>query len=383
MMPVPRILLGLVMVVFLSQEANAAWFEASGQAVIENGNQKLARQVATQEAIKQALLFAGASVKSVQHMANGLLHEDRFEVRSGGDVHNIELIDERYENGVVSVSIRADIFPQDKTCDASDYRKSLAMAWFPIRHRQQASTGGIFDMGAAVTQELENAFLHYAEYARVKSIQPYYVNSMTSSGEPVMMFSRKTDSQFVLFGEILDLSLQSPKSAGLAFWQENPPARQFSLQVSMFDGQTGAMILQKEMSLAAPWEFDLHAQVMPQSQKMWDSKYGKSISSLLKELAEEIDEKISCMPAYGRILNVQNQQLQVNIGEQDGVEVGDELTLYQLNQFFDSDGRFNSGFKLHPIKVVITQVLPNTSVAEAAEGQYLANIQPNDFVARH
>ncbi|MFT5313041.1 MAG: hypothetical protein ACI8Z9_001525, partial [Paraglaciecola sp.] len=56
---------------------HSIWFEASGQAVIKNGNKEVARQRATQEAIKQALLFAGASVDSVQHMANGLLQDDR------------------------------------------------------------------------------------------------------------------------------------------------------------------------------------------------------------------------------------------------------------------------------------------------------------------
>lgn len=382
-MPTLRVLICLTLAGLYSQTAISAWFEASGQAVIENGNRQVARQVATQEAIKQALLFAGASVKSVQQMANGLLHEDRFEIRAGGEVNNLQLIDERYESGVVTVSIRADIFAQDKTCDAADYRKSLVTAWFPIQHRQQALTGSIFDMGIAVSHRLETVFSNLAQHSRVKNVQPYYVNHVANSVESIMTLSRKTNSQFVLFGEILDLSMEQPKSAGFAFWRKQVPLRQFSLKISMYDGQTGAKLFHNVLSLAAPWEFDLHGTVMPQSQKMWDSKYGKSISTLLQDLVEEVDETVSCLPSYGRILSVKNQKLQVNIGEQDGVEVGDELTLYQLNQFFDSDGQFNSGYKLHPIKVMITQVLANTSVAAAAEGQYLANIQPNDFVARH
>ena len=74
------------MFVILSPTASAIWFEASGQAVITNGNKHLARQEATQEAIKQSLLFSGASVTSVQSMAQGLLQDDRFEVRSSGEV---------------------------------------------------------------------------------------------------------------------------------------------------------------------------------------------------------------------------------------------------------------------------------------------------------
>ena len=79
-----------------SSPAVAIWFEATGQAIIHNGEKEAARQQTTQEAIKQALLFSGASVKSIQSLANGLLEDDRFEIRASGEVNNIELIDEIY-----------------------------------------------------------------------------------------------------------------------------------------------------------------------------------------------------------------------------------------------------------------------------------------------
>lgn len=65
-----------------SFQARAIWFEASGQAVVHNGDKRHARKMATQEAIKQALMFAGARVNSVQHLADGLLQDDRLEIRS-------------------------------------------------------------------------------------------------------------------------------------------------------------------------------------------------------------------------------------------------------------------------------------------------------------
>ena len=79
-------------VLSFSHAAWAIWFEASGQAVIHNGDKKSARQLATQEAIKQALLFSGASVNSIQSLANGLLEDDRFEIRASGEVNDIQLI---------------------------------------------------------------------------------------------------------------------------------------------------------------------------------------------------------------------------------------------------------------------------------------------------
>jgi hypothetical protein len=113
--------------------AHSIWFEASGQAIVHNGNKEVARQRATQEAIKQALLFAGASVDSVQHMANGLLQDDRLEIRASGEVNTIELIDEIYQDDFVTVSVRADIFPQDVKCQASDYQKKIVTTWYPLK----------------------------------------------------------------------------------------------------------------------------------------------------------------------------------------------------------------------------------------------------------
>ena len=76
-------------------KAFSAWFTATGQAVVINGEKENARKVATEEAIKQALLFAGASVRSVQQMTNGLLTDDHLEIRASGEVNTIQLINSK------------------------------------------------------------------------------------------------------------------------------------------------------------------------------------------------------------------------------------------------------------------------------------------------
>ena len=42
---------------FLVGQANAVWYEATGQAVVRNGDKETARHAATQEALKQAMLL--------------------------------------------------------------------------------------------------------------------------------------------------------------------------------------------------------------------------------------------------------------------------------------------------------------------------------------
>jgi len=95
---------------FLVGQANAVWYEATGQAVVRNGDKETARHAATQEALKQAMLFAGASVHSVAKLTNGLLKNEEMTIRSAGEVEQLELVDEVYSGDVITVSIRADIF---------------------------------------------------------------------------------------------------------------------------------------------------------------------------------------------------------------------------------------------------------------------------------
>lgn len=383
-MPTKRFFLCICTLLLFSMDSHAVWFEATGHAAIESGNKALARQNATQEAIKQALLFAGASIKSVQEMTNGLLQQDRFEVRSYGEVNKLELIDETYANGIVSVSILADIFAQDAQCDASDYQKSIATTLFPIRNRQQAAVGALYTLGEVLPNKLKSQFEQSSQYSKITQVEPYYpLTSRKSSSLIVTQISQKANSQYVLTGEIIEISMEQAPSVGLAFWRDTTPIRHFGIAISLYNGQTGAKIMEESFHSSAKWQFDMHKDVDPYSQILWQSDYGQNMEEVLAQISQKVDEEISCLPAYGRILKVENGKLKINIGAMQGVQKGDQLTLFQLNQFQDTTNNNYFQYQLYPVKVTVNQVFSDSAMAESSDGSYLGNIQPNDFVARH
>ena len=120
----------------------------------------------------------------------------------------------------------------------------------------------------------------------------------------------------------------------------------------------------------------------PTSQQLWQSQFGQAVTAILSEQAALIDEALNCLPTYARVLQVNAEQLTVNIGQRDGVQVGDELTLFKHAQFFDSVGNLHQQLKLHPNKVKVTHVYDDTAVVGPTSSAPLANIQANDFVAR-
>ena len=88
------------------------WYESQGVAAIKNDDNKTAKHQAIQNALKKALLVAGASVSSVRQVVNGLLTQDEINIRASGSVNSLELISENYSDNLVTVTIRADIFSQ-------------------------------------------------------------------------------------------------------------------------------------------------------------------------------------------------------------------------------------------------------------------------------
>jgi hypothetical protein len=383
-MQVARIIqIGAVLMLFSFRPALAIWFEATGQAIIHNGEKEAARQQATQEAVKQALLFSGASVKSIQSLVNGLLEDDRFEIRASGEVNNIELIDEIYHNNYVTVSIRADIFPQEALCSASDYKKNIVTTWYNIKKRQQAAVGNLYDFGKVFAEKLQQEAQNQAQYSLIHSVEPYYLSPPEKEKKSTAFsLAKKTDAQYVLFGEILEFGVETTKTSGMAFWVSDQSKRNLTLSFSMYDGNTGEIVFQNTQNMSAIWDFDPHKPINSNSRQLWDSTFGSATKKIIQSVVELLDESVSCLPAHGRVLKVSGESLVINIGKHNGVKQGDKLTLFQVNQFFDDQNSPHRQFLLHPEQVVVKQIFAETAVVASVTGAPLANIQPNDFVAR-
>lgn len=366
----------------LSGQSHAAWFQASGQAVIVNGDKSLARQQATQEAIKQALLFAGASVTSVQQLTNGLLKDDRLEVRATGEVNAIELIDEIYHSDYITVSIRADIFPQESRCSASDYKKTLVTAHMPFTNSAQTKDGNLSALSAAAMARLPDIFSLIAPQVMIKEIVDEKYNWESSSvQDQVHELARKADAQYVLAITALDVSVNRPESS-LAFWRDSSAERTFAIRIRVFDGMSAKLVLDTTRSTTAPWPLDRFSSVDVYSAAFWQSSYGKVITTSFESAIEEINDTLSCKEAVGRVLNVANNQLQINLGEEHHVKRGDSLYLYQTRQLIDPFGQSYLQHVLHPTKVIVSDVYASTATVTSTDGSLLANIQPNDFVAK-
>ena len=241
-----------ISLIFTSLTCNAQWYEAQGHASTSRDTVEVARTKAMENALKKALLVAGASVSSIQQVVNGLLTQDQISIRASGSVNSIELIEELHSNDMISVTVRADIFPQEKKCFSLDYKKSILLTKSHLIHRQQAGLGKIYQLDKAIIQQLQKKLIEQSSYTEgkllLKSSTQFSRLNNSFNEEKIkqltMSLAETTDSQYVLFSEINDLSLQDERTNGLQIWQQATYPRNFDFTLYLYNGLNGEKIWQ-------------------------------------------------------------------------------------------------------------------------------------------
>ncbi len=209
-------LIAIFILTLFCNTLNAQWYQAQGHAFVTKGDANLAKTKAIENALKKALLVAGASVSSVQQVVNGLLTQDEINIRASGNINSFELIDEVHQDNTITVTIRADIFPDDRQCFSADYRKSLLITKSHIKNREQANIGGIYQLDKLLAKKLSEKINQQGIYLDTKLVLKNnsefsrYNNSLQAERikHIAMSLANITDSQYVLFSEIEDISME-------------------------------------------------------------------------------------------------------------------------------------------------------------------------------
>jgi hypothetical protein len=386
-----RLFISALLLFFMTNTAIAQWYEAQGKSVIMQGNSEQAKTLAMENALKKALLVAGASVSSVQKTVNGLLTKNEINIRASGTVNSFELIDETYEGNLVTVTIRADIFPQNKQCFSSDYRKSLLITRSNLMYREQASIGNIYSIDSQLMEKLaykintQGIYLdtkllikEKAQFSRLNnSLQVEAIKKLT------MSLANISDTQYVMYSEINDISFEQETTNEWQFWQEDVFNRQFSVSLHIYNGINGESVFSKKYRSSAPWEFGKRQIVDVHSQVFWQSQYGMNIEKVLSDMIIDIDENMMCQPTRGKIVQVAGNTLTINLGKRHGVKIGDEFSLLHLSNIITDSGKTYAGFNVSPYTVKVTQVSQESAQAITTDGHLLGNIQLNDLAVRY
>ncbi len=370
---------------------NAQWYEAQGHASTDKYSIEIARTKAMENALKKALLVAGASVSSVQQVVNGLLTQDKISIRASGSVNSIELIDELHSGNMITVTMRADIFPQEKKCFALDYKKSILITKSHLNERQQANIGKIYQLDSAVIKQLNKKLAKQSRYSNgkllLKSATEFSRLNESFNEEKIkqlaISLADTTNSQYVIFSEINDISFEQQRSNSWQVWQQGTYPRNFDFTLYLYNGLSGEQIWQSSYQNAAVWDFNKRESVDVHATAFWQSDYGNMINSLLDNIVNDIDNNVMCEPSEGRIVQVKGNQITINLGRHHGVKIGDEFSLLHSSNFTSDLGRSYAGYNISPYKVKVTKLTKQSATAITLDNNLLGNIQINDLAVRY
>lgn len=381
----------LILFILIALPAKAQWFQATGSAFIDSDSKKVARTRATENALKKALLVAGASVSSVQQVVDGLMTRDELSIRASGVLNGFEIVEEYYDDNMVSVTIRADIFPQEKKCFAADYQKRLLVTKSHIKHREQANIGGVYQLDKQVAYQLNKQLANNTRYMRTHLA----LNNTTEFSRYIDSFEQEklkaltmsiadmTQSQFVLYSEITDLSFEEGATNKWKFWQKPIQPRNFAIDIHLFDGITGESFFHERYQSTAPWTFGYRDQIDVASTQFLKSPYGMAVNRVLENAVMDLDESLMCQPSQAKIIHANNTSLILNIGKRHGVQIGDEFALLHQENFIANNGQQYTGFNVSPYKVTVTKVTQDTATAITKNDETLGNIQHDDLAVRY
>lgn len=212
--------------------------------------------------------------------------------------------------------------------------------------------------------------------------------------QQVQLVAHKLQTQFVLTGQIIDMSMPDPNRAyapslyerfmnGLFDFIEvknrfDKRDRLFRFSLDLRDGITGESVFSKHYDTYGVW--NTTDEIGFASPAFWRTDYGQQIKGITKKAAKDVAQAINCQPYIASIDSRPGQiEVLVQGGANNGLKAGDNLTLYQLvKQGSETDYQlYHTRLVNRNTQVELKEVYPNHSLAvidttSYLNGQYLA-----------
>jgi len=365
----------------------AQWYESTGHAQIQNGDIAAAKSAAIKDAITQALVFSGARVSSVQTLVDGVLMQDQLKISSHGEIQKIELVSEDRHSSKFAITLRLDIFAQAEQCPQNSFNKFIAVTQSRLVHREHAMMGQIFDINKAISKNIFTALqkskmsaIPVAYYNNAISVDKYFSQQHDYSNAQLEEIASRSNAQYVLLSQITDLSTSDKLNNDYAFWQDETYQRGYNIEFVLFDGTTYEQLWENSYHTKAIWPFEKTTIVDVNSDRFWQSPYGKSITELNQSVSYDIQAAMACLPTQGKIMHMENSKIVINLGKAHGLKKGQMLSIAHHNYLTDAQGNTmpHTITTLNTIRV--EQLYQQSAIAMSIDDKPLPGVQINDVV---
>ncbi len=388
---------GLLLICVLVGAAQAQAVEAEGTSPI-NGPVGVAKRLALQDAIRQALLQANAQVSTTTVVSSRGVVSDNVRFTARGNVTNVVILDEWTDEtnyyvriraqvpGVTAVTNRAvDINAGTRNARlpvsvapsglSAQYRRKMAITQFHVLDRTQIAD--LPNIEIALARELKRR-LDLDGRVRTADASQYLLPlgndgvisqgrilgalpAAQEVGQLATEFAESLGVQFVVSGVIRDM--------GVTKHLLGARVRHLELDVIVHDGITGAEVARHRLneSVVDAGLFDFPTTLPVLNDKFYASPFGQRIHRVLDKLVGMLVNDLSSQLFTARVIRTEGRQVFFDAGGAANIKVGDVLNTFQLSQSAVNDlpGQRALGFSESPTSIlVVTQVQQLFSVGE-------------------
>jgi len=322
----------IVFLALFSNQSFATWYQGSAQQKIGILNFETIRTETIKHAIANAAMQSNSYIQVEDIVLDGLLESSKTVLRSEGNIRRVKVLSESINNDILSIIVNVDIKPLFG-CQSDPYAKSLLLTQFPLLKPNQAVQGAIFDIGIQASRrfemQLNNQESVYVSSLLNKAFMPdgslgtintRYLKDVGS------YLATEHDSQFILFGAIRDISLFEQVKDQLLI-DDVLLRRNFTFQIYLYDAIKGKLLIQKSYHGEANWQYKENHMVDTNNSVFWRSDYGRTVLHTINSAVIDINDELSCQQSLPQIIHSDNGKLVINIGEEQGVKVGDQFEL--------------------------------------------------------
>lgn len=351
-----------------SSFASAITVEAFGTAKVVNNNVDAARQLAINNAISNAIMEQGGTVRIEQHSQNGVLGDQQLSYE--GQLQQFELLSEQRQGNKISVTIRADVNPTAAVkCGAASGRAKVVIPRPDVRYRQQLVIGGIYQIDSAIGKVLSNTINGEAAHAFADDQHQLHLDLNQTDSLWISELSRKQHAQYVLTIVIEDVAAQLPEK--LFGYIERDGERTIALAAQLYDGFNRELIWQQRYRSKGNWPYKRQELADTATERFWETGFGEEIRRLLSQISHDVDSQLSCQPLRGRVLSIDQQQVFLDIGNNHGLNNGSQLVFVPHQQTWRNATR---------IQLQVDQVSPERARAKIIEMGDSMGLQTGDWV---
>lgn len=375
----------LISLVLLTFSVEAEWFSGSGTAVIFENNRALARQQAARQALRNVLIQAEVSLAALDLFRQEELFGELFTLHSSVPISQI-IIQEEYErDGQLSITLKADVWPQANLCNDRNVAKALLLTPFSLAADSAQVGLGNIELTKEINTRFASAIQRSPADFLIKAVTPVALfppeqYQKHTAIQQLRSMSDNTQTQFIVSGRIRNLSFG--RNPGRALKSESW-IRQFALEISLLEGASGLLIHTENYQTRTLWPHSITTQVDAGSDQLWRSDFGIELQRLINEAVDDLAKVLSCVRVKAQVIRMQGNTITISAGSRQGLKPGDIFSLLYSNSFTDSWGNNYTSTEEAKALLEVFRVYPDHAEARLDNQHYLVPVSIRDQVQQH